>query len=161
MRALDVGCGWEDELWFPGADLCDGVFAELVEPVDTGGRVVYPQYIESKSPRLPIENETYDLIWCGSMWGFMSSETKQILEEECYRLLKPGGRLFICETLYIEAGTPEWDLDEKQLVMAELDFFLKERWHGLLYFDKDVEVDGAGKCVYFTLHLKKKEDELK
>jgi len=162
MRALDLGCGWESELWFPGADLCDGVFAEHIEPaIDTEGRVVFAQYIDLENPRLPVQDNTYDFIWCGSLWDFLDDVTKEVIERECYRLLKPGGRFIVRDTNYVEGGTPEWDLSEKEIVKREMSHFPEERWYGMLYFDVDVEVDGAGKCIYYLLHLDKKEEETK
>lgn len=93
---LDFGCGSGRVLrWFAphlddGARLvgCD-IHAETIEWM----RAAYPDtvslYVNGERPPLPHEDETFDLVFCGSVFSHLPDWAPWVLEMR--RILKPGG----------------------------------------------------------------------
>lgn len=153
-KLLDIGCGWEEELWFPGADLCDGVLEELKEKVDTGDRKVFAQYIEQSNPHLPIEDEEYDFIWSGSMFDFLGDIDRRVVIDEIYRLLKKNGRAIIRDMEYVEGEEECLKFDIHDFIGKLQSLFPEDRWFSYIYYnvEKD-ETPSMG--ILYLIHLQK------
>jgi SAM-dependent methyltransferase len=140
LRALDIGCGAEAELWFPGADLCDSdLNVDAYTSKEIEGRTLYLQDIDLLHPNILAEDRTYDFIWSGNAWGWMKDDTKRVVERELFRLLKSGGRVIIRDVTYIEEDSDEWEMFDIELFLKlQLNFFSEERWISYAYFNKEV-----------------------
>ena len=159
MKALDVGCGEEPELWFSGADLCDPILdPSLYTSAELEGRIIFPQEINIQTPQIFSDPGVYDFIWCGSAWDWMSDETRRIVEAEFFRLLRKGGRVILRELTLTEDLTAEGEtFDIQKFLKEQLAFFPEERWFGFPYYNIDTHPCTLDDQAYlYLLHLEKR-----
>lgn len=94
-KVLDLGCGLGR--YFPCFNDCDITGIELSLKAIAKTKENYPnahisQYDLNKN--IPFENETYDYIFAGELLEHV--ENPQFIVDECYRVLKPKGIIFVC-----------------------------------------------------------------
>jgi len=95
----------------------------------------------------PIENNSYDLIYCSHLFEHLSLKTTQFIQKEMYRILKPGGGLRIVvpnmELALQHYGDQEWwkihfpRMDWRDAFL----FFFASSLVGKLNYDKNLELD--------------------
>lgn len=104
MKVLEVGCG-------PGsfAETISGVDLTCLDPSAEMLRVAKKRvdlarertgdnpadYVQAIAEDIPLESETYDRVFC--LFSFRDFRDKKKGLEEIYRVLKPGGKLVICD----------------------------------------------------------------
>jgi demethylmenaquinone methyltransferase/2-methoxy-6-polyprenyl-1,4-benzoquinol methylase len=110
MKVLEVGCGpgsFAEDL--VGLDVtCLDPSAEMLKVakkrVDSAreSRGESPaEYVEAIAESIPLEDNTFDMVFC--LFSFRDFQDKKKGLSEIYRVLKPGGRLVICD-----AGKANW-----------------------------------------------------
>ena len=110
MKVLEVGCGpgsFAEDL--VGLDVtCLDPSAEMLKVakkrVDLAreSRGEPPAaYVEAIAESIPLEDNTFDMVFC--LFSFRDFQDKKKGLSEIYRVLKPGGRLVICD-----AGKANW-----------------------------------------------------
>ena len=110
MKVLEVGCGpgsFAEDL--VGLDVtCLDPSAEMLKVakkrVDSAreSRGESPaEYVEAISESIPLEDNTFDMVFC--LFSVRDFQDKKKGLSEIYRVLKPGGRLVICD-----AGKANW-----------------------------------------------------
>lgn len=88
MKAIDIGSGSNPERWLLGADTCE------LNSDDSEGKVTFTQLASTKTP-LPVEDATYDLIWCSYSWRSINQSDHLSVAKELSRIAKDGATLIL------------------------------------------------------------------
>ncbi len=98
LRILDLCCGWGEyvvNLCFNGiecygADICDDIYKGLV--LARENKIQSP-FIKGDGFSIPFQSETFDIVY--SFAALEHIEKPQELLRDIYRVIKPGGNLFL------------------------------------------------------------------
>jgi SAM-dependent methyltransferase len=143
QKILDFGCGSGRVLrWFaaePGVDLagCDihpSSITWMQTAFDPGIRL----YVNSETPPLPEPDNTYDLVYCGSVFSHLTNWAPWLLELR--RILRPGGALvasfhgmgFWDQGFHGSRGVP-WSEDETGILIEHYGSTFDEGWGPAVY----------------------------
>ena len=108
-RVLDAGCG--DSI-FPVhlAEQGHQVTAVDLEFTGTLGELhgVPIEYLHADLTRLPLEERSFDAVFCISVIEHLPEEQVPTAMRELRRVLRPGGRLLLTTDFYEDAEAPMW-----------------------------------------------------
>jgi ubiquinone/menaquinone biosynthesis C-methylase UbiE len=100
LRILDIGCGTGQfaakvirsfpEAQLIGLDLCDSMLHKARSR--SGGRFAL---VRADSQKLPFADDSFDIVTCSHSFHHYPDQPRVV--EEMYRVLRPGGRLFIAD----------------------------------------------------------------
>ncbi|MEK7996218.1 MAG: methyltransferase domain-containing protein [Planctomycetota bacterium] len=157
---LDAGCGWGGScIWLVqkhGArTLGINIEPEQVQKAQEKARLFGVQdrtsFIVADYHRIPAAEGSFDVVW--AMESFCHSDHKDVCAREAFRVLKPGGRLVLCD--YFRASrrlaAPDEMLLRKwlgQWVVRDLATFGEFREHLLSAGFIDVNIDEATANIY-------------
>jgi len=100
VSALDAGCGvgqWSFALSekfqdVVGIDIGDTAYKYLVEMTEKL-RQTSPRFYQGHIEKLPFDDQSFDFVFCH---GVIMSTTAEMSLRESFRVLKPGGKAYIC-----------------------------------------------------------------
>ena len=93
MKVLDLGCGFDDERFIPGADLADDE-TDLNGVENEGYGKGFIQFVSTDTP-LPVEDNTYNVVWYSNGFYYVPLDKKKKVADEIKRVLCNGGILVI------------------------------------------------------------------
>jgi SAM-dependent methyltransferase len=143
QTVLDFGCGtgrvlrWfatEPDINLVGCDIHDASVAWMQASFPPAVRL----YVNGDAPPLPEENDTFDLIYCGSVFSHLTDWAPWLLELR--RILKPGGALvaslhgrgFWEEGVHGKRGVP-WDEDHTGMLVEHYGSTFDDSWGPAVY----------------------------
>jgi ubiquinone/menaquinone biosynthesis C-methylase UbiE len=109
-KLLDVACGTGRTLRllqgaFPefslfGLDL-SAAYLRKANQLLTQLPGALPQLVESNAEAMPYQNEVFQLISSVFLFHELPSQARQNVIQECFRVLKPGGAIVICDSIQL------------------------------------------------------------
>jgi SAM-dependent methyltransferase len=140
---LDFGCGTGRVLrWFAAEPDLNLVGCDIHEASVTWMQASFPPairlYVSSHAPPLPEADDTFDLIYCGSVFSHLTDWAPWLLELR--RILKPGGALvaslhgrgFWEEGFHGTRGVP-WEEDHTGLLVEHYGSMFDDSWGPAVY----------------------------
>lgn len=74
-----------------GLDFTKTMLAKAVERTKTAGLDSVINFVEGNALDMPFKSGTFDVVWGQEAWCYVTD--KDLLARECYRVLKPGGKI--------------------------------------------------------------------
>ena len=115
MKAIDIGCGYDDCRWLPGADTADG----------NSEGTTFPQNVSADTP-LPVPKGTYDLVWYSYGWYLTHQSERAGIAQEISRICKDRATLFIRD-YPIEYEWEEEFPDDDDDMHVDASWYFRER----------------------------------
>jgi len=89
-----------------GIDITPGMLERAIHNASAEGVSRICEFREGNALEIPFSNETFDLVLSNFMLHALSEDEKQVAISEFYRVLKPNGRVVLCDAV------PSEDADE-------------------------------------------------
>ena len=104
-RLLDVGCGSGDLLAAAASREAGAVLVGIDPDEDAlelashkiSGTIHAAELHQGVAERLPFEDDCFDLVTATRLLGFLDARTRAAALRECWRVLRPGGRLLVAD----------------------------------------------------------------